>query len=339
MLCLPLALCQDMAELAGVASTDSVTQLTQLLPVPEYTEQLLEGLVASVGGVDASLAKAVSAALVEVVNNPASSTLSSLGDAPDLAKEALLASIALQLLRVWMRHAKSARMAGPLLRSGSLLVSKTQLLTATVSAEVAAAALAVAKPATAVAAAVTAGAGESAASSGSAVPLPDVLVEVVRAETRQCTDVARLLDAATLLCHLMPCANPCHCSAVQGLLVLLVSRYPKVRRHTAEQLYLQMLAMEPEQLPGSSAHSGAAPAAPVSAEDLEQAQELLLTTCWDGDLDAAKAARDSLATLLRVPLPAMKVAAPGAAGAGKAVRDENASYAALVMDFHRGFGM
>lgn len=329
-----------------MASTDSVTQLMQLLPVPEYTEQLLEGVVASVGGVDASLAKAVSAALVEVVNNPASSTLSSLGDAPELAKEALLASVALQLLRVWMRHAKSARMAGPLLRSGSLLVSKTQLLTATVSAEVAAAALAVAKPATAVAAAVTAGAGESAASGGSAVPLPDVLAEVVRAETRQCTDVARLLDAATLLCHLVPCANPCHCSAVQGLLVLLVSRYPKVRRHTAEQLYLQMLAMEPEQLPGSSAHSGtaeqgggAAPAAPVSAEDLEQAQELLLTTCWDGDLDAAKAARDSLAALLRVPLPAMKAAAPGAAGAGKAVRDENASYAALVMDFHRGFGM
>ena len=32
--------------------------------------------------------------------------------------------------------------------------------------------------------------------------------------------------------------------SLQGLLLLLVSKYPKVRRHTAEQLYLQLIALE-----------------------------------------------------------------------------------------------
>ena len=125
-------------------------------------------------------------------------------------------------------------------------------------------------------------------------------------------------------------------------------------------MYLQLLTTELEQLVGAGADSGAGGVAPsvgpqqaacasssggegtISGEDLEQAQELLLTTSWDGDLDNAKAARDTLSGLLRVPVPAMKAAAPSAAVGGtgaKAVRDENASYGALVMDFHRGFGM
>jgi hypothetical protein len=107
-----------------------------------------------------------------------------------------------------------------------------------------------------------------------------------------------------------------------------------VRRHVAEQLYITLLSMEPEQLQGMPSDDGAPTAAPCS-NDAEAAQELLLETCWDGGLDEARAARDKLAELLRVPAPSMKVRAGGGGGRA-AVRDENESYAALLDDFARG---
>lgn len=58
------ALPEDAVELAGVASLAGVAKLGGLLHLPWYRMPLLEGLVASVGGVDASLAKAASAALL-----------------------------------------------------------------------------------------------------------------------------------------------------------------------------------------------------------------------------------------------------------------------------------
>ncbi len=74
----------------------------------------------------------------------------------------------------------------------------------------------------------------------------------------------------------------------------------------------------------------------VSGEEAEAAQELLLGTPWDGDLDGARAARDALAAALHVPVPATRAAAPaGGAGGKKAVRDEYASYQALLDDFAR----
>ena len=43
-----------------------------LLAVPEYRQAVLEGLVASIGGLDASLSKEASAALVATLHGPAS---------------------------------------------------------------------------------------------------------------------------------------------------------------------------------------------------------------------------------------------------------------------------
>lgn len=60
----------------------------------------------------------------------------------------------------------------------------------------------------------------------------------------------------------------------------------------------------------------------------------MLEATWDGDMDAVKEARAQLSQLLQVPIPAMK--APTAGAAKKVVRDENASYQALLDDFARG---
>jgi chemotaxis protein histidine kinase CheA len=59
------ALPADAAELAGVASLAVVPRIAGLLRLPWYRPRVLEGLVASIGGVDASLAKAASAALLQ----------------------------------------------------------------------------------------------------------------------------------------------------------------------------------------------------------------------------------------------------------------------------------
>ncbi len=113
---------------------------------------------------------------------------------------------------------------------------------------------------------------------------------------------------------------------------------PQVRRHAAEQLYLQLLALD-------TSAAGADPAAGEAAGGGEgvaleavsdAACELLLATAWDGDADAAKQGRDALSVLVGVPVPKMKAPAAGAA-ARAAPRDENASYQALLDDFARGY--
>lgn len=100
----------------------------------------------------------------------------------------------------------------------------------------------------------------------------------------------------------------------------------QVRRHAAEQLYLALLALEPSETGG--------PDSGISEDAAEAAQEAVLEATWDGDMDAVKEARAQLSQLLQVPIPAMK--APAAGAAKKVVRDENASYQALLDDFARG---
>eukprot|EP00955_Chlamydomonas_euryale_P040586 351761-Chlamydomonas_euryale.AAC.1 len=235
---------------AGVASGDSayvdaasgslerLPLLVALLPVPQYTAPLLEGLVASVGGVDASLSRAASKALVDVVVSagtvpqadqpPGGGGNGSGGGGgrtelePTVAVHGwpLLPRLACALLEVWGRHARSPRMAGPLLRTAELLATRTSLMDACVVPPQHAALDG-------------GGSGDGGDGAGGAPPgpqpLPQLLVPLARTETRGCSDVQRLVSAASLLCVLLKYSNPCHASAAQGLLVLLISRLPKVR--------------------------------------------------------------------------------------------------------------
>ncbi|EFJ45543.1 hypothetical protein VOLCADRAFT_94333 [Volvox carteri f. nagariensis] len=359
------------ADAGGVAASLEALQriVVQLLDEPSYTGPLLEGLVASIGGVDNSLAKVASAALLEALaaaprhgggdGDPAAVADGATGSGqslPPSVQPSTFTAVAGHLLDIWSRHAKSPRLATPLLRTALLLVTK--------AADVAEVQLPRPPPPQAAAAAISeppsAPPPSSSSSSSSSSPaccsrLVDHLVEVVRAETRGCADVARLVDAGTLLCHLVPYGGHCRTSALQGLMVLLCSRYPKVRRNTAEQLYLQLLALDSSSAVstagaatttttnGSDAESAAGLTAAASSggpPSLEQVAEaacdLLLLTSWEGDLDAAKAARDELAALVGVTVPKMK--AQAAAGRVAAVaRDENASYQALLDDFARGY--
>jgi hypothetical protein len=90
------ALPADAAELAGVASLAVVPRIARLLQVPVYRLHVLEGLVASIGGVDASLSKAASAALLEQLGQQE--------QAPAVAGQ-LQQDVAGLLLRLWQQEA------------------------------------------------------------------------------------------------------------------------------------------------------------------------------------------------------------------------------------------
>lgn len=104
------ALPEDAAELAGVASLACVGRLGALLLLPWYRGAVLEGLVASIGGVDAALAKEASAALLAQVgsrdgSNSSSSAGAADGQAPAEAGSAeLRGSVAELLLQLWRQE-------------------------------------------------------------------------------------------------------------------------------------------------------------------------------------------------------------------------------------------
>ena len=76
-------------------------------------------------------------------------------------------------------------------------------------------------------------------------------------------------------------------SALQGVLALIVNRYPRVRRVAAEQLYVQLLGLSDEMEQGAG-----------SVEDMEAAIELLADTRWDAELTVVKQERNKLYPLL-----------------------------------------
>jgi hypothetical protein len=123
----------------------------------------------------------------------------------------------------------------------------------------------------------------------------------------------------------------------------------QVRRHTAEQLYLSLLALEAEHDEEDAEHSSKSQQGnsctwlSLSGEVIDQALDCLLASTWDGTLADAKTARNGLAALLEVEVKSVVVAggrvqAACAAGAMVVGRDEHASYQSLLNDAARGGG-
>lgn len=155
--------------------------------------------------------------------------------------------------------------------------------------------------------------------------------------------------------HMSTCSGPCPCPCmpcvsrrakkhVHQYTVALVSCCAcillQVRRCAAEQLYLGLLGLDPdsEQAAMTAAKAAGHTDGPTAADlgsVCEPVCELLLATAWDGDIDAAKKARDEIALLIEVQVPKMKV--PSSAAPKAVARDEFNSYQALLDDFARGY--
>jgi hypothetical protein len=155
----------------------------------------------------------------------------------------------------------------------------------------------------------------------------------LRTELRGCSDLPRLLEGAALAAQLVGVPDTAE-GALQVVLVLLVNRFPRVRRATAEQLYVALLAAQCSSEEGTSV---------LPAESLDAAMDCLLLSPWDGSLDDARTARDALASTLGVEVRSRRVQrttpAPATAGTRLAsCRPAVESYASLLEDAARGGG-
>ncbi|KAL0043717.1 hypothetical protein WJX82_009809 [Trebouxia sp. C0006] len=189
------------AETATMSSVDQgLLGVSALLAVPEYRRAVLEGLVASIGGLDASLCKEASAAFVQTLT------------AADPEGEGcqLLTDVAQALTDLWGQHARSLRLATPILRTAEVLLSQTHIL----------------------------------ALEKDLSNTLGTILDLTQKECQQCKDVPRLCAAVSLLCQLISCAKPVSSTALQSLLALMVNRYPKVRKQAAEQLYVRLMTVE-----------------------------------------------------------------------------------------------
>jgi hypothetical protein len=238
---------------------------------------------------------------------------------------------------------RSTRLSLPLLRTAHLLITSAGLGGARVPAP--------AEPGAAPAVPA------DVACDPAAVPFAVAALRLARAELRGCADVPRLLEGAALIAAAAGAGPAAAYGALQSALALLVSRFPRVRRAAAEQLYLTLLAADGGELesddagdPGDSGGfgggGGGGPAAagaalapeagppgwalPGGEAGLEEALDLLLASPWDGPLDGAREARNALAALLRVEVRAAGRGGGGAGGGGGAAAAAAAKKAAAA---------
>ena len=101
------------------------------------------------------------------------------------------------------------------------------------------------------------------------------------------------------------------------LLVLLCHRYPRVRKLTAEKLYIGLMSADG--------------AVPEEAED--EVSDILTSTHWDAELTQARGQRNRICQMVGVEPPKLKAKTPAAAAASAAkakAKDDLASYQDLV---------
>lgn len=119
---------------------------------------------------------------------------------------------------------RSSRLSYPLIKTAALLITHADF--AAVPTQVL-----VADPATqaAVAAAGAAGAappvGDSSSSGNSAFAWG--VLQLLKQDIKGCGDVAKLLEAASLMAQLA-CSEGCSAAAIQSVMLMLVNRFPKV---------------------------------------------------------------------------------------------------------------
>ena len=164
---------------------------------------------------------------------------------------------------------------------------------------------------------------------GGGISFPSALMSQLRLECKKCNDVQRLVASVSVAAGLLVSdeADIVQENVLPFLMMMLAHRYPRVRRWTAEQLYVRLL----EDVSFSSDYTDQGTS---SSNGLDQAMQLLLEVAWDDDLDAPGNVRDSrnrIADLMGIYLSEEQRKGHRQFKVQKtAILDEFESYASLV---------
>ncbi|VFQ75756.1 unnamed protein product [Cuscuta campestris] len=135
-------------------------------------------------------------------------------------------------------------------------------------------------------------------------------------ELKGSKDFSKLNAGIAILGYIASLVEPISTQAFSQLTAFLIHRYPKIRKSSAEQVYLVLLQNT----------------SLVSEEKLEEALEIISETCWEGDIGEARQKRAQLCTIAGIEIGQTS----GNGGlprrpAGKLTNaDENESYLSLV---------
>ncbi|KAJ0111906.1 hypothetical protein Patl1_00239 [Pistacia atlantica] len=143
------------------------------------------------------------------------------------------------------------------------------------------------------------------------------VLDSLAVELKGSKDFSKLYAGIAVLGYIASVSDPINTQAFSQLLSFLGHRYPKIRKASAEQVYLVLLqngSLLPE-------------------DKLEKALEIIAETCWEGDLEAIKPQRLELYDLAGLDVGVLNSSNKVSNKDGKkkpAAVDENASYSSLV---------
>lgn len=144
------------------------------------------------------------------------------------------------------------------------------------------------------------------------------VLDSLAVELKGSKDFAKLYSGIAILGYIASLLETINARAFTHLLTLLGHRYPKIRKASAEQVYIVLL------------QNGNL----VPEDKMEKALEIISETCWDGDVEATKLQKLELYEMAGVELgllvkPRDKL--PNKDSEKQpATNDENASYSSLV---------
>ncbi|BAT93716.1 hypothetical protein VIGAN_08024400 [Vigna angularis var. angularis] len=144
------------------------------------------------------------------------------------------------------------------------------------------------------------------------------VLDCLSIELKGSKDFSKLYAGIAILGYIASVQEPINKKAFAQLLDFLGHRYPKIRKASAEQLYLVLL--ENGNL--------------VGEDEIDKALEIISETCWDGDVDLAKQHRLKLYEIVGLEVRPLGNNSDGTSrktGSKKPSNlDENASYSSLV---------
>ena len=115
---------------------------------------------------------------------------------------------------------------------------------------------------------------------------PAQFLDLCKKEVSGSGDARKLITSVPVFCGLLQFAA-IRLSCLQQLTILLGHKYPRVRRTTADQLYVTMVTYDEL----------------VDPANMDEILLILSETAWDGDLAPVRQVRNNLCQLLGVPAP------------------------------------